>query len=141
MSDVSVARENLVFYVLMRSDLASMNNGKASAQAAHAQKHADVDIKERAIFGDEVKERYLRWEQQTPQGFGTTICLEVDERQMRGAVDLLRRAQVAAGVVHDPTYPLVDGKVVHQIPLDTCGWAFGSSEELRPLLSQFGLHP
>jgi hypothetical protein len=49
-----------------------------------------------------------------------------------------------AGVVHDPTYPIVDGDVVHHIPLDTCAYVFVPNKEkdefASMMLKRFPLH-
>lgn len=132
---------DLCFYILMRTDLVSMNPGKGHAQAAHAQKQADGSIWRRVEYGTEWQARWRAWEMQTSQDFGTVIALGVDEARMRGVVDLARKAGFPAGVTHDPSYPVVDGAIVHLIPLDTCGWVFGAKEDLCHLLRQFSLCP
>jgi hypothetical protein len=50
-----------------------------------------------------------------------------------------------ADVVHDPTYPILDGEVVHHIPLDTCAYVFVPNKEndkfASTILKKFSLHP
>jgi hypothetical protein len=140
-ADEKPVRQDLYFYVLMRTDMDSMNYGKGCAQSAHAQKHADMEIWRRETFGKKVKALYEEWERQTEQGFGVTITKEIDGTLLPQVVEFAKKAGFAAAVTHDPTYPLLDGKVLHLLPVDTCGWVFGPKDELAPLLRQFGLCP
>jgi hypothetical protein len=157
-------------YALVRADLASMNAGKAIAQGMHAANALEDAIRRLAGKSerDDVeppfpatpaqiarKETILAefgaWKRQTRQGFGTTITLGVVIQDgktaplgidvIRSTIEAARNAGFPAEVIHDPTYPLVDGSVLHLIPLDTCAYAFGTEEALRPLLARFGLHP
>lgn len=133
-----------VLYILMRTDLASMNPGKAMAQASHAS-NAFVQHAEQTK-GNSVPEQYTnfdQWRNETPQGFGTVIVLGVNELEMRAAVEVAQSCDLIAGVVHDPTYPLRDGETVHLIPLDTCAYLFGDKETpiLGKILGNFSLHP
>lgn len=133
------------FYILMRTDLASMNAGKAVAQGTHAahqfQTSMQKHIKEQP--DSEYAKLYQLWLTQgvgEELGFGTAITLEVtDINQMMGIVMAAQEEDFVAGVVHDPTYPLVDGKVVHLLPLDTCAYVFGDKTELASLLGDFPL--
>lgn len=119
-------------YILMRSDLDSLNLGKACAQAAHAANQ----------FVRRVHQNYPlfnRWQESTPDGFGTTIVLDVDGATLGKIVDFANLAGFPSGVVHDPSYPIRDGQVTHLIPLNTCGYIFGDKLTLAPLLRQFNL--
>jgi len=143
-------------YILMRTDLESMNPGKAVAQGAHAAnqftheadalKHSE-DIYIPVLFdqrGSNVERQigmYEYWKTRTGDGFGTTICLGVNEDQLKRVVDAGRAAGMLANITHDPTYPLRDGDVTHFLPLDTCGYIFGDKGELQILLGQFNLMP
>ena len=124
-----------VLYILMRTDLASMNPGKAMAQASHAsnafvhkgQSHAGV----------------VEWKG-SKQGFGTVIVLGVTGEELEIAVQMSNNIGFISDIVHDPAYPLRDdGDVTHFIPLDTCGYVFGYKDdpELVYILSRFELHP
>lgn len=133
--------ENLRFYVFMRNDLDSMNTGKACAQSAHAQRNADKLIIRNNAFPD-FADTYEAWCAQTDQGFGSTICFEVDGKTLETVCDFFaRNTRFPSSKIHDPTYPLLDGKVLHLIPLDTCGWVFGDKDDLFPILKHFNLHP
>ena len=140
-------------YILMRSDLDSLNPGKKVAQGAHAANQFVFDMRklQRTVAdleeaGNTVKpdaKVYLRlweqWESSTPQGFGVTICLDVNGNNLPDIVQAAQTMGVPAGVTHDPSYPIADGRVIHTLPLDTCGYIFGEKPKLRILLGQFDL--
>ena len=140
-------------YILMRSDLESLNPGKMVAQGAHAanqfafnmgklrysleKPHADDPLS--TPENNALLRLFEQWETSTPDGFGVTICLDVTGQQLPLVVAAAKRANSAAGVTHDPSYPLRDGQVTHLLPLDTCGYVFGDKDDLRILLGQFDL--
>ncbi len=64
-------------YVLMRSDLPSLNPGKAMAHAAHAANQFTFE------YGNNPNVK--RW-QQDANGFGTTVCLSVNKAQLEETV-------------------------------------------------------
>ncbi len=123
-------------YILMRTDMASMNPGKGMAQAAHA---ANAFVRD---WG-ESSEYVLDWQKQTPQGFGTTITLAVtNEDAMRDMIDIARALDYPAGIIHDPSYPVRDGEITHLIPINTCGYIFvEDASKPPPGLSILPLHP
>jgi hypothetical protein len=87
---------------------------------------------------------YYEWKTQTPQGFGTTIVLGASMAQIRTDVEWLKRNNFMAEIIHDPTYPLIDGSVTHLIPLDTCAYVFAPNKDepyLKMVLSKYSLHP
>lgn len=146
-----------VLYILMRTDLESMNPGKAVAQGAHAanqfvhmvENYRDV-ISSTVTDGrpaDSNISTYLQikmydyWSTRTSDGFGTTICLSVDDDVLHQLVPATRSMGMIAGITHDPSYPIRDGGVTHFIPLDSCGYIFGEKEDLSILLRQFNLMP
>lgn len=62
-------------YILMRTDMDSMNPGKACAQAAHAA-NAFVDFMHFSGLTTATTEKLCNeWREQTGLGFGTTIVL------------------------------------------------------------------
>jgi len=161
-----------VLYILMRTDLASMNAGKAMAQASHASnafwKHIndtyfDLLVDEDTV-GHEIERLANMWQLETNRGFGTVLVLGVNETQMRTAVDIAEKLDYVAGVVHDPTYPILvplelgmtlaemDNHSVFEvgekanyvtIPLDTCAYIFGDKNDpvLGAMVGCFPLHP
>jgi peptidyl-tRNA hydrolase len=143
-----------VLYIIIRNDLSSMNPGKAIAQGSHAA-NAFVDhfhgyaqeynakpmqsaIESATVVG------FNEWEQSTPQGFGTVLTLEGKMSDITSTTSLFAMMGYVAGVVHDPTYPILDGEVVHHIPLDTCAYIFIPNKEKDEfssfLLKRFPLH-
>lgn len=137
MTDVTAQPTRL--YILMRTDLTSMNAGKAVAQGTHAANQCVFEISSRGDAA--LKERLAEWEGQTGHGFGTCITLGVNEAQMRTAVQVAQALGLHANICHDPTYPLVDGETVHLIPLDTCGFVFGDPDLCKLVLDRFQLMP
>ena len=136
-----------VLYILMRMDLNSLNSGKGMSQASHASnafaKYMHYDMLETDL-GVECERMFNEWAATTDQGFGTVLVLGVNEREMRDAVNNAKEIGLHAGVVHDPTYPLVDGDTVHCISLDTCAWVFTpnkSDSVVGMVLGHLSLHP
>jgi len=126
-------------YILMRTDMDSMNAGKGMAQAAHAANTFAVEAGE-----DETNDAFFMWQCQTQQSFGTTIVLGVDNAgQMKDIVEAAREEGFHASVIHDPSYPVRDGKVTHLIPVDTCAFVFTPCRVSSPppLVDRLGLHP
>jgi peptidyl-tRNA hydrolase len=114
------------FFVLMRTDLASMNPGKAVAHGAHAASMFEMAMKE--VKDHKIQAALTKW-RESAGTFGTAITLAVNDRELHESVDNLTAAGYLAGVVHDPTYPITDGQTFHLIPLDTCGWAFVDKDD------------
>jgi peptidyl-tRNA hydrolase len=146
---VQDARDNEpVLWILMRTDLASMNPGKAVAQGAHAANMALLHARElsQELLGDdatiaggrEILDLINDWEED--RGFGTTITLGVDGKQLALLIEFASAdMDLISGVVHDPTYPLRDGAVTHLIPLDTCGYVFARRGWIEDLLDELSL--
>jgi peptidyl-tRNA hydrolase len=117
----------------MRTDLDSLNPGKAMAQAAHAANQFAFEFK-----GNEFLER---WEAETGFGFGTTIVLAIeDEADLNYYTSYAEDMGLPNGITHDPSYPIRDGKVTHLLPLDTCGYIFSDTGPLE-FLKKLSLHP
>ena len=127
-----------VAYVVMRTDLASLNPGKAMAQAHHAfgaMKHA-------ARSHLPMQAKYIAWQQQADQDFGTTVVLAGTEHSITAALEdaHLSKLPILYGWVFDPTYPLKDGDVTHVLPLNTCAFFFGPKDVCARVLWRFELH-
>lgn len=110
-------------YVLMRSDLDSMNPGKAIAQGTHAANHLETGML-RGTWSDPNADAMFR-EWKGDLGFGRCLCLdpgtpETIERIMSAAED----TPFPADVIVDPSYPVSDGAVTHFVSLLTCGYVF-----------------
>jgi hypothetical protein len=149
-------KKEYVLYILMRKDMLSLNHaGKMVAQGAHAANHCASMISS-SKFGPEIMAQFHAWENSTQQGFGTTIVLgTISDRAPSGKQLLSRPLKIsdiqsiietalvggfAAGITHDPSYPLQDGATMHQFPCDTCGWIFGTKKDLAGLLKSIDLH-
>jgi peptidyl-tRNA hydrolase len=85
-------------YILMRTDLPSMNPGRAMAQAAHA---ANQFIHE---YG---KQMAVKTWQKDANGFGTTICLASTKPEIEEVVKMAKEKSYCNGLVYDPTYNFV----------------------------------
>ncbi len=130
--------DTLVLYIIMRTDLASLNPGKAMAQANHA-----FGALKKAVRSNLARQPdYLAWQETTEQDFGTVIVLGGNEGGIQAALDIILRYKlpVVAGWVHDPTYPVRDGEVTHLIPLNTCAFVFGTKAECKDACGWFDLH-
>lgn len=117
--------KNLVLYVFVRTDLPSMNPGKAQAHSGHA---ANAFINQAVIKPmrsgvTDIWEPVQAWMAMTPFGFGTQINLKapwpevvnlVEEIDAEGARSFSKVA--LAEIIIDPTYPyIVDKEVVELI--------------------------
>lgn len=116
----------------MRSDMISLNAGKAMAQAAHAANLAEYKLAK--------TKHWKEWKEQAKlQGFGTTIVLKVDG--IKDLHDIINDAypyvgDYCIGVVKDETYPVRDGNVTHLLPVETCGYVFCAQEFLPALKTE-----
>lgn len=125
-----------VLYILMRSDLDSLNPGKAVAQGSHAANKCVYEINK---SGDEKQIEILRnWEAEA-DGFGTCIVLSAKIQNISYLVNKAKEFDIVSGICHDPSYPLKDGETLHLIPLDTCGYIFGMKEHIRIFVKELGL--
>lgn len=143
-----------VLYIIVRNDLASMNSGKAIAQGSHASnafvKHIErhtqnTNAQSNILTRDQdIIKSFRDWEYSTPQGFGTVLTLEGKMNDVYTTIDTFKSLGYIASVVHDPTYPIVDGEVVHHIPLDTCAYVFVPDKHTDgvagALLTKYSLH-
>lgn len=127
------------------------HTGKLIAQGAHAANYVSGEIGQNR-FGATHMQRFALWERSTDQHFGTTIVFGgiIDRRGEKRAlrIDDIRMIVACAkavghpaGIVTDPTYPLVDGEVTHGFPCETCGWLFGSKADLQIFTNNLILHP
>jgi peptidyl-tRNA hydrolase len=129
--------EPIVIYLLMRDELTSMNTGKACAQSHHA--GTQMALKDCLSWEPLHREWLVRWASEA-SGFGTVLCLGVSESTMNKALDIAARLGVPNAVVHDPAYPLIDGSVLHLLPLDTCAYIFGPKVLIANATAGLDLH-
>jgi peptidyl-tRNA hydrolase len=143
-----------VLYIIARNDLNSLNPGKLAAQASHASNafvhHFHNYSRDNAALDSSntkyklLNKAFYEWENSTPQGCGTVLVLEGKMIDIAETVKIFSSMGYISGVFHDPTYPIVDGKVVHHIPLDTCAYIFVPNKEedltARNILEKYPLH-
>lgn len=141
-------------FVLMRTDMASMNSGKAQAQSAHA-----ANVFMYRAYNTTLPEGFLEWTgdanlgdypEEEPdsliqsKGAGTTITLAVGtERELREIIEAAREDGFAAALYQDKTYPVRDGAVTHLLPVITCGYVFSPCRHnaYPSSLAGLALHP
>ena len=137
-------------YILMRSDLHSLNPGKAMAQASHAANAMAHKIKQagRKNIGKHIYNMLTKWEGQTGQGFGTCLVLDChNEETMIDTLALLHSNDgggdgVVSEIINDTSYPVRDGEITHYISVNTCAYAFidKNDEALCSSLSHLNLY-
>lgn len=136
-------------YILMRTDLASLNSGKGMAQAAHAANAVMMAyMQSKRRLHQHVQEPvpswhnpFQAWMAQTDQGFGTTLTLAVDNEDAMEKLVLTADAMgYLADMILDPSYPVRDGGVTHLLPINTCAYIF-SPDGSPWFLSTLPLHP
>lgn len=112
-----------VLYILMRTDMDSMNPGKACAQASHASSKFVFDSHFGKYMSRESEQECNEWMEQSKAGFGTTITLAIpSENALAHWLDKANDLEVPWGLVFDETYPVQDGAVTHLVPVGTCGY-------------------
>jgi peptidyl-tRNA hydrolase len=97
-------------YILMRNDLDSLSPGRAAAQASHASNAFIHKFGPGARLHDNSVDE---WQNQTNQGFGTTIVLSASLDQINVILKSKKLCQkFIVGCVIDPDYAI---KVTHEI--------------------------
>lgn len=106
-------------YIFMRSDIQSLNPGKAMAQAAHAgtafasnfYEGVYDEILPKNVFDEWIKEGV---------DFGTTIVLDADEKKVDFILEELEKKniKIPVGKIIDPTYPFKAQKELLQFITD-----------------------
>ncbi len=146
-----------ILYILMRTDLPSMNAGKAMAQASHASNA--FTFKQIETCNPHANEAAMEWTNETTQGFGTVLVLGVNESELRLAISQAEYSGLPAELIVDPSYPYkVTGEVARLISSDeiyegnkeytlyrkeiTCGYIFGEKDDanLKGIVGSLKLH-
>lgn len=132
-------------YIIVRTDMASMNAGRTAAQCAHASNYFVKMANEVMECLEDPKDPFIQnfneWENETDQGYGTVIVLDGGSKE-----NILRKLEEIdmryfTGTVIDPEYPIRDGDVVHIIPdVFTCAFAFQYDDKDPELLKDFNLY-
>jgi peptidyl-tRNA hydrolase len=155
---------DMVVYVLLRTDLPSMNPGKAAAQTHHA----GVQMMGKHVKRQLVKDYVGDGIEHGADWFNTTVVLGAtldDIVQRKQAADLAGEHTVVVGTVTDPSYPFVvetmeiaslipesTAKLVKQMPDGrvlmtreelTCAWFCGNRDHssFRSLFDGLELYP
>lgn len=131
--------ENNKLYIIMRSDMESHTNGKKMAQASHAS-NAFVH------YANEVGHDISLWTNSTTQGCGTVLVLDGGAiyADVTYAIKRLSRQNYLCGIFTDPTYPVMDGTIVHYVNVETCAWVYcdeTNEQDVKYALRAFPLHP
>lgn len=106
-------------YMIVRTDVESMNPGKMAAQVSHATNDFELEIKANPILGMD--------EWRGDRSFGTCLVLEAPDgfdKIKDSLKDPYINDVLRWGSVTDPTYPVRDGKLTHLVPLETVVWVF-----------------
>lgn len=154
----------------MRTDLPSMNPGKAMAQASHASNKFIFELGKFTDVPQEMIHLYdeaNNWQRQTTQGFGTVLVLGCELGDIYNLEQLggTLISNYICGTVVDPTYPyIVDTEIANLIDpskhtIDnqmirnnksvcfrseiTCAYAFSEKNNpiLRLVIGHLNLHP
>lgn len=134
--------EDYVLYIIMRTDLASMNAGKAIAQGSHI---ANCAAKQLEITFPDI---YEAWAGSTTQHFGTAIVLNggkveviqatIDEAESYAYTS---KERFVCGMVNDPTYPVRDGSVTHLVNIPVGAYIFAKrGGKIAGVVKEFGLY-
>lgn len=128
-------------FILMRTDLPSLNPGKAMAQAAHAANAFQTVVQDLCLSHPDQRAAN-HWMRQARQGFGTTVVLAATLDQIRNAHTVAARIGLISDVILDSTYPEDGPEGRTYAPVETCGYVFlpTPSIPLQPL-RDLPLHP
>lgn len=104
---------DITVYLLVRTDMMSMNPGKAMAQAHHAGVQLATKHKDKPIFKEYLKDGIA----QGADHFNTTLTLEiVDIDQLKQIINTARKMGCLVDSVIDPEYPfIVDSEIANLI--------------------------
>lgn len=128
---------DIALFIFVRTDMASMTRGRIAAQASHAANQMVNDI--RANEDNRQLVWLSQWEQQTTSGFGTVYVMDIGNYERLHDIITNINANiinhgVKTGLTRDPSYPLVDGDMVHLLDIITCGYAFGDKKVISEIL-------
>lgn len=116
-------------YIIVRTDMASMNAGRVAAQCSHASNFFVKTARETIEYindpDDQFTKNFNEWENETDQGYGTVIVLDGGSKaNIERLMDTMERDYLVGEVI-DPEYPIQDGYVVHILKdVFTCAFAF-----------------
>lgn len=141
MTEIAKDDDILICYVLMRTDLDSLNPGKAMAQSHHNYGAFKFAIRANLVM----QPAYVEWQRQTAQDYGTVIVLGGNEGEIQKALDRAKAFHAAknivAGWVWDDSYPIRDGAITHAVRLNTNAFVFGLESECADIIAGLEYHP
>lgn len=155
-----------ILYILMRTDLPSMNPGKAIAQGSHAANQFVYTMNTLNIHKN-LENMFNIWQSETNKGFGTVLVLGATKDQIDftfGEIDdtKVNSTNCLSDWVVDPTYPFITNEEIYKLlvsnsnitgqKLDngnyvcfreekTCAYIFSDKDTISPFLSHLNLHP
>ena len=136
----------IYLYVLVRNDMESLvgtpedrKAGLPCAQTGHAANQMVYQVRKKNQ--SDLNDLLTEWENETGMGFGTEIVVGAHYSRIKQAVETAALLGHHAAMTKDPEYPLRDGKMMHFIPVETCGYIFGRKNDLQAIMSQFDLLP
>lgn len=139
---------NPALFIISRTDMASMNPGRAIAQGSHATSLFEARARELTGVGNidgvdgltpqdqRIREQYKIW-QNSANGFGVTYVYETDAAGLKSIDDELGclNYEVLWGKVVDPDYIVKDGDWSWiQRDVETCHYIFGDTDKIRTFL-------
>lgn len=136
----------IYLYVLLRNDMESLvgtedkrKTGLPCAQTGHAANQMVYQVRKKNI--ESLNNLLTEWENETGMGFGTEIVVGAPYSVIKQVVEKASLLGFHAAMTKDPEYPLFDGKTLHLIPVETCGYIFGRKNDLAIIMRQFDLMP
>jgi peptidyl-tRNA hydrolase len=129
-------------YVIVRTDMGSMNPGRVAAQVCHAGSQAAQVLRDVPSYKEWANESA---DVHNPGGFGTTIVLNGGSLEGILATLSPMEDKLHCGAIVDPSYPLRDGNYTHVLKdIKTCVWLFldddTNTEQLDMMLSAYELY-
>lgn len=120
-----------LFVLIPRTDLASLSLSAMVEQAVGAGAQAASELAVDRLYGPDWAEAYAAWYGTNAGARGRAAVIPGE--CLAGLTELigaLREAGYPANIVINPRHRVPDGGFVHEIPVATCGWAFGGSADL-----------
>jgi len=139
-----------ILYILIRTDMDSLQGGRIYPQVAHAASDFESlmrdEVPGQINIGDmtAIRSLFWAWKGHTQNQFGTTIVLdgisletfhELDEMMENSSIDV----EYVSEHVVDERYKLEDGGAVHEVSVITGMYVFGKRGELRQWMQSFAL--
>lgn len=151
---------DIAVYQLVRTDMPSLNTGKALAQAHHAGVQLAIKHKDKPIFKQYIADGIA----QGADHFNTTLTMSADIVLIKKILGAARKAKFLVDSIIDPEYPFIvskeiaslipmtdkvkivkeylDGTVLMLRPELTIGYVIGdrNNPEFRAIVDELELH-